>query len=378
MSRKAVVRDLPPLVQVIRDFKGFRVDEDRHARMEALLADAVRRLRRGTRRTFYSMRSVAQFFGVSLRTTARVYRRLQSKGLLLCARSSATVLNARQAHPRVVVRGVVGLPIWYPGFALFQEWRAFFLGLEAALRKHGFAADLIFYGQSQELQPGFVDRIVERNPDCVFWARPVPADMPVILSMRDAGLPVVIMTALPTTVPGRYVLSEYHAWLRGLQAWREAGVVSVQIAREGPDTVPGEPRELEMALRTVGLPYRYRDKVGGTYTAHVAGLAQRSDVGVVFESDIWIRHLCQFAPSAMLRLLRRARVMATNTPLLPGEGLRGLRVDRIELDWIGVATLIADDFGREEVLSEGNTVRIDATWRPGVLVADEITRMTDL
>jgi hypothetical protein len=366
MSRKVVNRDLPPLREALPEFTGFVGDEDRHHRMEILLGEAAQRLRGARRRPFYSMRETAAFFGVSVRTIYRVYQRLQREGVLLCARSSMTMLPPRTAVPRVPVRGVIGLPVWYPGFWFFHEWRRFFLHLEEELRRYRFAADLIFYGQNQELEPEFADRVLARNPDYVFWFCPSPADNPTLLVLGDAGIPRVILTGCPSLIPGRYGLSMAKAVSRGLAAWKADGIRRVQVV-ESADRNGLLPEWLRNALGSTGLAHTVVSYANPDPVPYLHALGNDPKTGVFFTNDMVQSFLWRLAPEALVDLARRTRVMVEKTiPLLGVARGSTAPFDVIHMDWRAVAAAIARDFDRETTLLPQPSTVFEAEWRPRI------------
>lgn len=367
MSRKTVVRDLPPLSDVLPEFKGFAPEKNQHHLMEALLLKAAYRLRRRTRRPFYAMRETAQFFGVSLRTAARVYQRLQHQGVLVCTRSSMTLLHPRRAAPRVAVRGIVGLPVWYPGFMLFHEWRRFFLNLEEELRLRRFAGDLIFYGQGEEVEPDFVTRVLARGPDFVFWFCPSPADEAPLLLLRDAGVPLVRLSNHSKTSSGRYRLCLCAALRQGLAAWKSHGIRQLELVE--PTSLDLIPDWRRSVIEEAGIPFTVARFASQSAARYLRALGTQPHTGVLFLEDMLQSYLWRVAPEAVAALAVRTSVMIEkNLPLYPATQ-PGLAFDVIQMNWRSVATSIARDFDRETVLRQHAPTTLEATWRPRVGVA---------
>ncbi len=367
MSRKTVVRDLPPLRDVLPEFQGFTPETNQHHLMEALLLKAAYRLRRRARRPFYAMRETAQFFGVSVRTASRVYQRLQHQGVLVCTRSSMTLLHPRRAAPRVAVRGVVGLPVWYPGFMLFHEWRRFFLNLEEELRLRRFAGDLIFYGQGEEVEPDFVARVLARSPDFVFWFCPSPADEAPLLLLRDAGVPLVLLSNQPKTPAGRYRLCLRAALRQGLATWKARGIRQLELVEQAPLGLIPEWRR--SVLDEAGIPYRVVPCAAQNPARFLRSLGTQPDTGVLFLEDMLQSYLWRVAPEAVAALAGRATVMIEkNLPLYPATR-SGVAFDVLQMNWRRVATAIARDFDRETVLTQHPPTTLEASWRPHVDMA---------
>jgi hypothetical protein len=360
MGRTRVVRDLPTLGEILGGSRGFAHGECREARIQSLLIPAIRQLRRANRRPFYPLREVAAFFRVSLRTVERVYRQLETQGLIFCARGSMTVIRPRASVPRIPVRAVVGLLVWYPGFILFPEWQQFFLGLEAELRRQRFATDLIFFGQGEELHPRFAKRVVDRNPDYVFWFCPDPGDRPVLAAFRDAGMPAIVLTTLPGIIPGRYHLSLAAAYRAGLEAWLQDGIRRVTMWRVSRAPAEGGVQEAWGQRPGVTL------EPATTQADLFSTVRVPSTTGVVFEDDMALHRLCGSRPHDMLGLVRRTRVMIAKAIRLWASDRRDDRVDLIFVPWLQIARQIGRDFGRETMIAGGPPIRFEAEWRPRV------------
>lgn len=164
-----------PLADRLGAFRGFHAGELRAVRMADLLRPLAQGLRAARPTVFYPLRETAEFFRVSIPTAAAAYGRLETEGLLMSRRGAMTMVPSRLSASRRAVRGVVGVPVWTPGFVQFRDWRIFVTGLDEAVRRHGFVADLIFYRQGEEVQPDFVDRVLKHQPDVLVWFDPVAA-----------------------------------------------------------------------------------------------------------------------------------------------------------------------------------------------------------
>src|SRR6185369_3900708 len=143
------------------------------------------------------------FFGVSITTVARVYRRLDREGLLTLMRSSQSLITARALRPRYEVRGVVCMPIWLPAFLSFLDWRRWFSLLEEELSHYHFVLEPIFYRAKEAAAPDFVDRMLRFNPDYVLWNWPCESDRATMHSIADAGVPLVSIHYADQQFPGR-------------------------------------------------------------------------------------------------------------------------------------------------------------------------------
>jgi len=115
-GRKPVPRNLPSLPEIFATTAPIGKHEHRLDRLDGLLLSAAQKLQRTQARPFYPMRDVAAYFEVSLSTVAKAYRQLDSEGWLTRIRSSQTVIPARSLRSKALIRGVVCIPIWQPGY----------------------------------------------------------------------------------------------------------------------------------------------------------------------------------------------------------------------------------------------------------------------
>src|SRR5690348_11957266 len=118
MARKPVTRSLPSLRTLCPRNSGFAPTDNRVEKIVVDLKQAITKVRQSRPVTFYSMRDVAAHFGVALKTVGEAYRRVESDGLLTRIRGSKTVIRGRRTRSLHPVRGVVGLPVYLPGFMI--------------------------------------------------------------------------------------------------------------------------------------------------------------------------------------------------------------------------------------------------------------------
>ena len=374
-----MARRLPPLAGEFPAFGGFSSREDKQSQLLPLLRRLARRRRRANLQPFSARGDAAAFFGVSARTVFRVYRELEREGLLRRVRGSMTQVTPRQAQPRSAVRGVVGIPVWLPGFLTFRDWRAFVLQTEAALRRRRFVADIVFYGQNEELRPDFCQRIRDRELDAMLWFWPGVADMETILRVRDGGVPVIVLTGEPKGVPGRYVLGWQRAIEDGLRAWVGAGIRRVELLQAGlvpPNSFSGI---LRATLSRLGIPWRPVElKPGMSRRQYAAALALRGQTGVIADNDILYWQLCRYEPAAVIHLMRRTRVMHWRLDCPEPIIAPGVRMDLLTQDWTAIAETLAQDFSLGTVLDEARPTVFEATWRPQVSYAEFLDLVKDL
>lgn len=323
---------------------------------------AVGRLRRHRPRTFYALRDVAAYFGVPLRSAARAYERLRGEGRLVTIRSSATEIPSRRSQARSTVRGIVGIPIWLPGFLLYSEWRTFFTTLEEDLRHQSFVANFIFYSQGQEIRRSFLRGILKRSLDYLIWFCPAEADRNTVSMISDAGLRVVVIDALASPFPATYRLDRTVALTRALREWRDAGLSSVLVPCPGSAHIPSQPDELEILLRAQGFGVRYASAGRVKPDAYLKTLTVRPSEGLVFERDYWYMQLCRRQPDLLASVMRSARCMTFRSELPPT--LKDLRspTQLVSYDHRAMATTIARDLGQEKLPGSNAPTLFCAEW----------------
>ena len=294
MGRKPLHRALPALADVFGNRRRWDRSADQSRQLFEVLAPLVQRLQRADPAPFYAMRDVARHFGVSVSTVARVYRQLQQKGLLFRIRSSHTQIPSRRLHPRVAVWAVIALPVWLPGFVMFNEWRLFFRRLEQELRRHQFVGDMVFYGQCEELQPDFAARLLERNPDAVVWFCPAPSDRPVMEILADAGVPTVHVADSPSLADAPYRISYRAALEAAVADWEADGIRNVVIPSTGPDeTSSTHVADEVLAASRLDVTRARMATIQTDLDAYVNSLATRPGLAVLFDNDIWLHVLAK-------------------------------------------------------------------------------------
>ncbi len=368
-GRKPIQHRLPPLAKVFPGFRGLREDENKQQRIRELLLAGTRPLRRSQARPYYSMREVARFFGVAVPTAAKAYAALQHDGLLRRVRGSHTVLAARSARPQVPVRGVVALPVYLPNFIYFADVRRFYIRLEDHLRQQEFLADFIFFEQAEDWRPTFLPRLLQHHPDCVIWLIPLPLHRSILNTIRDSGIPVVVIADTPTFSPALYRLNWEHGLERALQAWQAAGIRRLEVPRALPAHTSAthvlEPVAARLQLPLVTAPIDWHQPLASFW----AGLGRSPETGVVLDDDLAAHYLYSTDAREFVGLLRRGRVLAMRPLDLPLSLCDGARVDLLAMQWDKLAGQIARDFATGQHLRRSEPVAIKASWQPQVPIA---------
>jgi hypothetical protein len=194
MSRRKIIRSLPPLIEAIPDFNGFSTGQNQFQSVLNILRVVSERFRTDTPQIFYAMRDVMKFFDIPLRTVAQAYEVLEREGLLNRIRSSRTLLSGKENVLSHSIRGVVGLPILLDMFVFSSVTRHVNIALEERLRSHGFVADFIFHVKKQEeTTPDFAERLLNHQLDIIIWQNPDSNCLQNILALRDYGVRILVI-----------------------------------------------------------------------------------------------------------------------------------------------------------------------------------------
>ena len=233
MARHNTIRNLPQLKEVIPHFNGLSKGQTHYRSILEMLRGLCENLRKDTPQTFYSMRDVAVFFDVQLRTIAVVYESLEQEGLLNRIRGSRTLLSGKKNAPIHSIRGVVGLPIWLDMLVASSFTRHVNMDLEERLRLRGFVADLIFHVTKQEENHAdFAERLLKHQLDIVIWQNPGPRCHQNILTLQDHGVRIVVIqtTEAKTNLPAvTYIQDWKPAYVELGKHWREGKIGTVLL-----------------------------------------------------------------------------------------------------------------------------------------------------
>jgi DNA-binding transcriptional MocR family regulator len=134
-----------------------------------MLRQNAREHRNKKPQTFYSIRAVANHFGVPPTTVSSIYRQLRSKGLLTTVWGSKTFITPTRINSELRVRGVVALPAPRTSFCTLRDYRNFFSEMRDALWRFGFATQLLFYDEGDARLSTFTQRLLKERLDLVIW-----------------------------------------------------------------------------------------------------------------------------------------------------------------------------------------------------------------
>lgn len=233
MARKQTLTLLPPLERVFPEFAGLAETDNKQQFVTEALRTVAQQFRSKKSCAFYTMRSVAAFFSVPLRTVAIAYERLEKEGLVSRVRSAHTILTGRDSFLRFPVRGVVGLPIWLNTMVASSFTRRVNMELETRLRKHGFVADLIFHhSKEEEANPDFAELLLLHHLDIVIWQNPHPRSRQNLLTLHERGVRLLVIQTLEAKadLPAAIYLQDWNPGIHELATrWTGAGVKKVWV-----------------------------------------------------------------------------------------------------------------------------------------------------
>ena len=364
MSRKKVTRSLPSLAESVPGFRGFQPKENGSEAVAHILRKLAAEARQKQPHPFYSIREVAAHFRLTTSVVGRVYQRLAAEGLLIRKRGSMTLVPARRAQARIPVRGVVGMPIWTPGFLEFADWRLRFILLEHEFRRRNFIADLIFAEENELETPAFLDRLLGHELDIVLWTFPLPVHRQTMLGLADRGVRLVSITDRQWPFPGlQYTLHWEKSITEGLTEWKAAGISQLVVGLyEGvPEAESGLPRSAHAAFRVSYEVFHVGDEKG--FIQRLATLPRRG-VGLMLIDDNLCGRLYRESPREMIQLCRDYRVMQKPSINIPSPLVPDLRVDLIRVDWNKVAAQMAFDVAAGKDGKPCQPVPVFAEWKP--------------
>ena len=369
MPHSYIVRKIPPIREALARFAGFPPKLSK----QSLILDELRRLslqlQQASPESFYSMREVAEFFSVPLRTVALVYAALEQEGLLIRLRGIQTKLAGKNASAQTPVRGVVGLPLWLPSIASSPYIRALHMDLDERLRRHGFVADSIFFHSDDDRHPNFSKRLQTHHLDAVLWLSANFLSAQVFLTLRDQGLRQVLVlpSETPLTIPATIYLQNWqHAYRHLAEDWRNAGIIRCLLP-EPADLSPVARilRGFSAILKTAGIE---TEVVPGNARDFITVAQQQCAAGktaIAFLEWHGADAICNGYPQIMADLSRQTRIgFCRGRIRVPYFAQEGVRADVVLFDPAEVSRRIVEDFAAQFPLPEKVLHTFEATYCP--------------
>lgn len=367
MSRKCIPRSLPPLGEVFDGFVGFSESDIKQHLLLQELRKAANELRTPESQPFYSMREIAEFFAVPLRTVAIVYENLEREGLINRIRSSQTVLLGNVEFTQKLVRGVVGIPIWLHSLVISPHARIFFIDLEERLRKSGFIADFIFFRTREDYQPDFTERLLRHNLNYLIWHTPHLLASHVLLSMQDHGIRQITiqqMEAQVSQAKPNYLLNWEPAYQKLARTWKESGIKNVLIRK--PEYLPSQ-RALAgfgKILNAHGMEITLTEAITSTLLEE---LKNKRNTAFAFLDQEQADIMCSEDPVAIEQIMKIARVAFCRGPIrLPYFHKRPSQVDIVSVSASVMADRIVSDLCQQSGRQVDTPYIFEAIYQSGV------------
>lgn len=343
MARKKLPRALGRLPNSSRPPK----DDHYGNRLLEILRRVALQNQKEQPQTFYSVREVAKRYEVPISMVAKIYRQLESEGLLSRIRGSKTVLQGLHYDRRLRVRAFIGLPASLSNFVTIQDYRMFFIRMRRELRLSGFATAMLFF-QPEELQSSALsDRLRAYEIDTVLWHLPPPEAKDTFLRIRDAGIRMVsICEGAQSEIQSRYQVKRQTAVTKLLGEWKaKHSVKKIAIAESLTERSATNEDILRRVLRELDLE-SVSITLRGTGTATFLNALRKAKVdGIVFPSSALASRLCFRRPATVTKLFRSKRVALLGGPVnMPFAELPDVEIDLVKVDWRAVAKIIVGDF----------------------------------
>jgi len=358
MSRVNVHRNLIPLKNVLGHFPGFPAGKSHQQVIVTELRAAAQKLRSASSQPFYSMRDVASFFEVPLGTITRVYKVLETEGIISRIRSSHTVLAGKEVSSREAVRGVVGIYVWLHSMVLLVYTQSLVMELEERLRRLGYVADIIFHSaDDEEKKPEFATRLLLHRLDVVILHTPLAVNQQNIHSLRERGVRIIVVQRKDTQcdLPAVIYLLDYQpAYHIMAKRWHQIGIRKAFLCT--PSKYLNDKTELAI-MKTIleehGLEVELAQDDPHQLLKRTRKRAKLSTV-LVFLDCTHSELICNREPQVIEKISRIARlafcVGAVRVPYLQ---FRKIRADVVDLSPTEVALRLANDISRLSVLPDG-------------------------
>ena len=372
MPHAHLVSHLPSPAVAFARFKGFTAGISRQGVVLEELRRGARRLQRAHPTPFYSMREIARFFSLSLRSVALNYPTLEEEGLLVRVRGAHTKLMGRKTTPKNPVRSVVGLPIWISSIASSPYMRTLHVDINERLRRHGFVADSIFFNSHEDLRPEFADRLQAHRLDWVLWLGANFMSSPVFLALRDRGLRQIIV--LPEETPLSLPLPVYlqawgKAYLSLATSWAAAGIRRVLVPPPVDTVVTRRVvRHFSTLMKARKITVDILATSSPGHFAREAALACRhEDTAVAFLDMISAHEICNGHPQTMAEIARTNRFgFCRGVVPVAYFTQESVVADVVGCDPLELSRRIVDDLAAQSVPSSGVCARFDAIHHPSV------------
>lgn len=331
---------------MLPEFPGFTPSDNKSALLVHWLRIAAERSRRDQAVVFYSVRQVADFFGVSLKTAVEAFERLEAEGLLTRVRASHTLLEGRRQQPRHPIRGVVGVPVYLPALVYGNHWRAFLMRLEQHLRRYHFVCDFVFYHARDQEDETLKECLLDHELDSVMWFVPIAEHIPIMLRLLDHGIKLVVISDGKAHFPREQYYLDLDAGVTdAMRAWAAQGIRSCVILKSPQHPSRHSHAVVERAVQAARQQVEVWTLLDHEVPQAIRRLERRPRQGVIFTSHPWCESLCAKYPPHMEKLFVECPVfLAQGVVYAPAFEGKIVPADTIDLPNEEMASCIATDF----------------------------------
>jgi hypothetical protein len=339
-------------------------EKEKAAFILRLLRQAASENREGKSQEFYSIRTVARYFGVPPTTVTRVYDKLKEEGVLVSIWGSKTFIEPLEINRDIRVKAIIGLPASLRLFAVVRNYRMFFVAMQDMLWKHGFATRLLFCEKDELEIPNLADRFLGYKIDVVIWYGPNFRITNTATRLIDRGVRVVpIFDSVPVNGDHGFYVNRRRAVAKGLAVWKRTGIEFVKVLHQGSRDSLTKLTMIETCLREIGLSYT-TSKIDSPLSNLRAHSGQYKQAFVFATSDTALQFASEGA-TQFADFLRGHRVMFVEgaIDLLNGYSVND-ESDLIEVDWSVAARRIGNNFVERARHRPDTQVIFEADWVP--------------
>lgn len=368
MPHHHIVRTLPPVQAAFAAFKGFASGQSKQRTLLHEMRRAAKKLRKPSPVSFYSMREVADFFSLPLRTVAIVYEQLEREGLLNRLRGSQTMLAGKKAAPRTTVRGVVGLPFWLFSVAVSPYGSELLIELGERFRKVGFVTDFIFFRTGEDCRSAFAERMLHHNLDLVIWQTPHQLSSQVLLSLHDRGVRQIIVQSpeTPLNVPATVYHQNWHpAYQEMAKAWAAAQVRKVFVPK--PAYLPSHfaLKGFSSILNASGISVEIIEGTAENFLEKTSAACSQKKCAIAFMDLQSADSICNSYPQQMETIAKKTKVgFCRGRVRIPYFFQRGVRADVIAFSPSEIAQQLVEDFSHSLVAITNIRRTFTAVYQP--------------
>lgn len=365
MGRKAVIRELPRLIDILPDREAWLKAPNRSHAVETGLRQIVAAVRGRKRIPFYSMREVAEYFDSSLRAVSAAYEKLNQEGLLTIVRGSKTMLEGRRQAPKTPLRGVVGVPIALPSFLFGNNPRQFFILFEEELRRLSYVVDFIFYATGSDDTHQLAERLLSHDLDTAVWMGPPQAMKDAILRLDDAGIHQLVMCDGPAMLPFQgYTLDLDQGFREAAAGWHREGLRAVHLVGPTRSLAPHFLRKIKAAYSLKGFHITETFCEPAEFFSQIGRVP--ASTGLVFLEHFHYEILCNHDWQAMRDLFLRHRTLLAQG-LVYHHAFQGTRipVDTLDHRFPEIAVRLAREIATRAYLTPGENTCFPAHWAAG-------------